>query len=95
MRRIRIAIFILLLAAALTLKAIFADDSYGRLKELQVLLKRQRESNQELKTTVESLKHQISSLERDPRALEKAARNELVMARPDEMIFIFDEREGR
>lgn len=86
---------LLLLAAALTLKAIFADDSYGRLRELQVLLKRQRESNQELKTTVESLKYQISSLERDPRALEKAARNELVMARPDEMIFIFDERESR
>lgn len=83
---------LLLLAAALTLKAIFADDSYGRLKELQVLLRRQRESNQELKANVEGLKRQISSLEHDSRALEKAARNELVLARPGEMVFLFDEK---
>lgn len=83
---------LLLLAAALTLKAIFANDSYGRLSELQTLLKRQRESNQELKGNVEGLKRQLSALEHDPRALEKAARNELVLARPDEMVFIFDEK---
>jgi hypothetical protein len=32
-------------------------------------------------------------LESDPRALEKTARDELGMARPDELILIFDEKE--
>jgi cell division protein FtsB len=83
---------LLLFAAALTFKAIFANDSYGRLRELQVLLHRQREANQELKVNVLGLKRQISSLQQDPRTLEKAARNELVLARPGEMVFIFDDK---
>ena len=39
---------------------------------------------------IEDLKSQVYNLQNDPRALEKAARNELGMARPNERIFIFE-----
>lgn len=82
---------LLLVAAVLSFSAIFAGESYGRLRELRAMLVRQRDANQELKGTVDSLKREVSQLENDPRKLEKAARNELVLARPNEMVFIFDQ----
>lgn len=81
----------LLVAAVLSFLAIFAGESYGRLNELRTMLTRQRDANQELKGTVDALKREVSMLENDPRKLEKAARNELVLARPNEMVFIFDQ----
>ncbi len=81
----------LLTAAILSFMAIFAGESYGRLIELRATLSTQREANQELKTTVDGLKREVAQLEHDPRKLEKAARNELVLARPDEMVFIFEQ----
>ena len=86
---------LLLVAAVLSFSAIFAGESYGRLRELRAMLVRQRDANQELKGTVESLKREVSQLENDPRKLEKAARNELVLARPNEMVFIFDQEDGK
>lgn len=85
---------LLLIAAVLSFSAIFAGESYGRLRELRAMLVRQQGANQELRDNVNALKREVSQLENDPRKLEKAARNELVLARPNEMVFIFDE-DGR
>ena len=90
MKRVLPTVF-LFVAAFLSFAAIFAGESYSRLTELRTTLNSQRSSNQELKATVEGLKREVSSLENNPRALEKAARNGLALARPEEMVFFFDE----
>jgi cell division protein FtsB len=90
MKRVLPTVF-LLLATILSFAAIFAGESYGRMQELKSLVKSQRESNQDLKKTVNSLKQEVTALENDPRSLEKAARNGLMLARPGEMVFLFDE----
>ena len=90
MRRVLPTVF-LLFAASLCFLAIFSGESYSRLHELQNLLSTQREANQELQRKVVGLKREIYGLNNDSRSLEKAARNELNLARPDEMVFIFDE----
>jgi cell division protein FtsB len=40
------------------------------------------------------LKREVTGLQSDPRSVEKAARSELGMARPDEMIVIFEKKKG-
>ena len=85
---------LLVIVAILSFAAIFAGESYGRLSELRGLLGEQKESNQTLKENVASLKKEVFDLEHDSRVLEKAARNELVLARPNEMVFIFEDQEN-
>jgi cell division protein FtsB len=84
---------LLVVVAILSFAAIFAGESYGRLRELSALLSSQKDSNQRLKDNVTALKQEVFALEHDSRTLEKAARNELVLARPDEMVFIFEDKE--
>lgn len=69
---------------------IYGDESYSRYTTLQRSLKLQEQKNQELDQHVRGLRKRVNGLTNDPRELEKAARNELGMARPDELIFIFD-----
>lgn len=82
-----IILFCALIAALFSL---FGDDSYGRMRSLEKSLVAQQEKNGELHAHVSDLKREVYGLQHDDRILEKAARNELGMARPDEMVFIFD-----
>jgi cell division protein FtsB len=81
---------IILCALVAALFSLFGDDSYGRMQSLQKSYDAQLHKNDDLRAHVSDLKRDVYGLQHDDRALEKAARNELGMARPDEMIFIFD-----
>jgi cell division protein FtsB len=81
---------LILLVAILSIFAAFSGDGYGRVTELRALLERQQEANQHAQNRLNQLKQEVFSVQHSNRALEKAARNELTLARDDEMIFIFD-----
>lgn len=77
------------------LAAIFSmlgEESYGRLLSLKKSLQAQKETNAELSDTVSHLRSRVSGLRNDNRELEKAARNEQGMARPNELIFVFEKK---
>ena len=69
---------------------IFGDDSYGRLSQIRSAISHQKEKNDVLRARVDELKSKVDGIQQDDRALEKAARSELGMAKPNEMIFLFD-----
>jgi cell division protein FtsB len=83
---------ILLLALAIGFFAVYGSESYAGLISLQRGLETQKWKNADAAEYVGKLKHQVLGLEHDERALEKAARNELGMAREDELIFIFEQK---
>ncbi len=72
--------------------SLFGQDNYSRLASLKRAVEEQSIENQELRQKVETLRVRVSALREDPRELEKAARNELGLARPNEQVFIFDKR---
>ena len=83
---------VLLVGAIITtLISIFGGDNLTRLHGLANSLAQQREKNEELGGYVASLRREVHGLRSDDRVLEKAARNELGMARPDEMVILFEE----
>lgn len=59
---------------------------------LETNLKNQSILNTELAEQVNTLKTEIHALKTDDRALEKVAREELLMARPNELIFLFEKK---
>lgn len=81
---------ILFCALAAAVLSLFGDNSYARMQGLRHSLGAQHDKNEELREQVGSLRREVRSLQHDDRAIEKAARNELGLARSDEMIFIFD-----
>lgn len=81
---------ILLCALVAALFSLFGDDSFDRMQSLERSLIAQQSKNSELHGKVRNLKEEVFGLQHDDRVLEKAARNELGMARPSEMVFIFD-----
>jgi len=83
--------FLLLLAVTLVLLSVFGGSSYSRFAFLKENLSFARKKNAELSSQVEELGNKVYALKHDPRALEIAARNELGLARPNEMIFIFED----
>lgn len=84
---------LLILCALVTiLLSFFGDDSYRGYHELADSVKAQGAANEELRDQVNQLKRQVYGMQSDPRILEKAARNELGLARPNEYIFIFDDK---
>jgi len=83
---------VLLCALVAALFSLFGDDSYGRMQSLEKSLSAQQQKNGQLNARVSELNREVYGLQHDDRILEKAARNELGMARPDEMIFIFDKK---
>ena len=85
---------ILIAALGASVFTIFGGDSFSNLKALRQSLSLQREKNQKLSSEVKSLEREIHGLKHDDRLLEKAARNELGLARPNELIFIFEGRTG-
>jgi cell division protein FtsB len=85
---------ILLLCALVTAVVSFlGDDSFLRLTSMQKGVSQQERTNDKLQEQVNGLKRQVAGLQNDGRAVEKAARNELGMARPDEVIVIFERKE--
>ncbi len=83
---------LLLIVAALTIAgfSLYGTSGLPRLRALEENLNGQRESNVELFQKVRGLKREVTGLQNDDRVLEKAARNELGMARPGEQVFVFD-----
>lgn len=81
---------LIVVALTMALISLFGDDSFSRLQDLRQSLKQQRERNYEGRQNVANLKREVFGLQNDDRALEKAARNELGLARHGELIFIFD-----
>lgn len=87
---------LLFLACAVitALVSFLGDNSYSKLQALRNGLLVQREENQKLESYVNDLKREVQGLNQDPRVLEKAARNELGLARPNETIFLFEESDA-
>ena len=83
-------LLILTLAVIVGLLCIFGDNSYGKLDSLRRSLLSQREKNVEVSAVVNDLHREVRNLHSNPRAVEKAARNELGMARPSDLVFFFD-----
>ena len=88
--RITAPLILTLCALATAILSLVGDDSYGKLLGVRGSIEHQKKTNAKLDESVTSLKRQIYGLQNEDRALEKAARNELGMARPDEDIVIFD-----
>jgi cell division protein FtsB len=84
--------FVLIVAALVAaLYSLLGSGGYPRLEQLESLLGRQRDKNAEMKAYINSLRQEIYALQKDDRYLEKVARDELGMARPNEEIFIFND----
>lgn len=83
---------ILLLAFFATLFSVIGEGGYASLQSLRQTLANQNRRNEALKENVHSLRREVTTLQQDDRALEKAARNELGLAAPDEIVVIFDDK---
>ena len=83
---------LLVLALVAVLFSLLGEDNYSRLSSLKRSLVEQNEENEHLRSAVGELRHEVRELREDDRALEKAARNEMGLARPDEKIFIFEKK---
>lgn len=82
---------ILFLALVTTVLSLIGSGSYPRLTALRESVAAQREHNEELSTKITDLRQRVHAVRSDPRGLEKAARNELALARDGEVIVFFDE----
>lgn len=85
-----IALSLLVGACAVALFSLFGDDSYSHMRSLRRNIDNQQDKNVELEAKVSKLQAEIASLRYDDKELETTARNELGMARPNELIFRFD-----
>lgn len=80
------------LALVTTVLLVVGGSSYPRVAALEATLETQRARNADLAAYVQSLREKVYAVRHDPRGLEKAARNELGLARPDELVVIFDKK---
>lgn len=87
-------VILMFFALATLLLTFFGDDSYSRLMTLRRSVEHQSGTNSRLQDQVSGLKREVVSLQNDPRAIEKAARSELGMARSDEIVIIFNKSSG-
>lgn len=69
------------------------DESISRLRSLRQAVHEQRVENLELQEEVRSLRQEAYGIVSDDRTLEKVARNELSLARPNELIVVFEDVE--
>lgn len=83
-------VLVLLVALIVAFLCIYGDNSFEKLASLRKSLEVQREKNIDLNVEVTELKREVRDLHSSSREIEKAARNELGMARPNELIFFFD-----
>ena len=83
------AVVLIAFAFAFILLLLFGDGSLKQLEAIKESLRLQQEHNEELAQHVDSLTEETRRLQTDDRFLEKTARDELGLARPDEKIFLF------
>jgi len=86
-------LFILACALIAAAFSFISDDGFVRLSALTRSLEQQQRTNAKLADNVQALKREVQGLQSDPRIIEKAARSELGMARPDEVVVIFDKKD--
>jgi cell division protein FtsB len=84
------ALTLLVGAFAVALMALFGDESYGRLRSLSSSISAQKEINSGLEDKVGKLQNEIAALRFDDQELERRARKDLGLARPNELIFRFE-----
>ncbi len=82
-----------LLGCSIFLLSFYGSDSLSKVNDLRHSLTLQQDTNAATAKKVKKLARQISGLQSDKRALEKAARNELGLAADDEFIVVFDKQE--
>lgn len=82
---------IFIIAILVFVGAFKGSESIPRLQVLKNNYLDQEHKTQELAKLVSELKTSVSDLENNARATERAARNARAMARPDEVIFLFNE----
>jgi cell division protein FtsB len=87
------SLYILLFALAAAIVSFVADDGFTKLSVLNRNLDQQRRTNEKLETKVTALREQVKGLQVNPRTIEKAARSELGMARPNEVIVVFEKQD--
>lgn len=87
-------ILVVVFALAVAAVSYLLDDGFAKVASLQRSVEQQRRANSKLAEGVEVLKREVTGLQSDPRVVEKAARSELGMVRPDEMIVIFEKKQG-
>lgn len=87
-------LFLLLGALVLAAASFLSDDGFGKLASLNRTLEQQQRTNERLSDRVQALKREVHGLQSDPRTVEKAARSELGMARPGEIVVIFDKKDA-
>lgn len=92
MKKYCLLAFIFTSACFILVLSFYGEDSYAQLGALQNSLTWQRKHNAKLLNKVENLKEKVTGLQGDQRSLEKAARNTLGMARPDELVIIFKKK---
>ncbi len=88
-----IPIAILISLIVVVVISIVGKDGYPHLEALRQSLDRQNSRNEDRQVYIKDLKAEVYSLERDDRALEKAARENLGMARPNEEVYFFEDSE--
>ncbi len=85
---------VLLFALIAATILVVSDDGFARLASLQRSLDHQQRSNARLTEEVQALRREVQGLRNDPRVIEKAARGELGMAKPDELVVVFEKKEA-
>ncbi len=83
---------LLLLACSILFISIYGPDNFSKVHDLRHSLALQQDTNAATAKKVKKLAKQITGLQSDKRALEKAARNELGLAAEDEFIVVFDKQ---
>jgi len=81
-------------AVVTTVLMLVGGSSYPKVSTLEANLETQRRKNADLETHVQSLREKVYGVRHDVRGLEKAARNELGLARPDELVVIFEKQDA-
>jgi len=87
-------LIILLCALVAAAFSFLSDDGVSRLTALHRSLEQQQRTNEKLSETVQGLQREVQGLQADPRVVEKAARSELGMAKPGELVVIFEKKEA-
>jgi len=86
-------VVILFLALTAAFISLIGDDSYPNMLSLRKSLESQKGQNEILEKNVNKLRKQVYGLQTDNRVLEKAAREQLMMSRPSEFTFVFEQDE--
>ena len=82
--------FLLMVMAIMTVPTLVLDEQgLPRYRLLRAELEELRDSNEELVQEIARLKTEIDSLRSDTHYVERIARDELGMARPEEFVFQF------